>query len=252
MKTMISTIIGLGMTFCAGLVMAQDDEMPDVFTYATYFYCDVGNEETADTIMERNAPLWDKLVDDGAILGWGWMSHHTGGQWRRIRWHQSDSLVGAMAALDTMTDVVEKKYGEDDAANADFAAACPRHDDYVWQLENGMSGEARGKAGFSVYYKCDIAREERADEIIEAHAKPILDKMVEDGGLTSWGWQSHLIGGSVRRLQTMTAEDLPTLLTSRTALIEAMYPEDDAMGIEFADICGPHVDYIWDLDLGKP
>ena len=67
---------------------------------------------------------------------------------------------------------------------------------------------------------------------------------------TSWTSKSR-IGGKVRRLQTMTAKDLPTLLTSRAAVIEAMYPEDSATGQEFVDICGPHVDYIWNNLLGK-
>ena len=56
-------------------------------------------------------------------------------------------------------------------------------------------------------------------------------------------------GGKVRKLQTMTAKDLPTLLAARAEAIESMYPDDSAMGQEFADICGSHVDYIWNAQL---
>jgi hypothetical protein len=38
--------------------------------------------------MKRNAPILDGLVEDGTILAWGWLKHHTGGDWRRIRYHQ--------------------------------------------------------------------------------------------------------------------------------------------------------------------
>ena len=251
MKKIAMAFTGLAVMLCTGIAHAQDEDTPETYTYATYFYCNVADEGAADKLMERDAEVMDKLVDDKAIKAWGWMSHHTGGQWRRTRWHQSDSIVGALEALDTIGAALEKKFGEDDQASADFARACPRHDDYLWQLEGGKGSGERGKVGFSVYFVCDSGREARADEIMESHAKPFLDKMVEDGSLSSWGWQSHIIGGKVRRLQTMTAKDLPTLLTSRAAVIEAMYPEDSATGQEFVDICGPHVDYIWNNLLGK-
>jgi len=251
MRKIFTAMIGLGTVWFAGNVLAQDDEQPDVYTYATYFYCNVGKQDAADKVMERNAPVMDKLVDDGAIGAWGWMSHHTGGQWRRIRWHQSDSIIGALEALDTMQDAIEKEFGEDDAAAAEFSEACPRHDDYLWQVVDGKFGDKRGKVGFSVYFTCDITREGRADEIMAARGKPLLDKMVDDGKLDTWGWQTHVIGGKVRKLQTMTAKDLPTLIAARTEAIQLMYPDDSAMGQEFAEICGSHVDYIWNNELGK-
>jgi len=251
MKRIVLAVIGLGVMLSAGIALAQEEDKPETYTYATYHYCDVSMEEAADKLMERNAPIMDKLVDDGAIKAWGWMSHHTGGQWRRIRWHQSDSVIGALEALDTIGAAIEKKYGENDKAADAFSKACPRHDDYLWQMVDGKGSGERGKVGFSVYYVCDSVRENRADEIMASHAKPFLDKMVDDGSLSSWGWQSHVIGGKVRKLQTMTAKDLPTLLASRAAIIAAMYPEDSAAGQEFTEICGPHDDYIWNNELGK-
>ena len=248
MRKIVLAVIGLGFCLSAPIVMADEHETPERFTYATYFWCDAGLEGPADDYVMRNGEIYDKMVEDGDILGWGWMSHHTGGLWRRLRWHQTDSLEGVIAATDAMAAAVEEKYGEDDEAGLGFSKACPRHVDYVWQVENGTVGAERGKVGFSVYHRCDIGREERADEIVAEHVAPIMNKMVEDGELTSWGWQSHVIGGGFRKLQTMSAKDLPTLLKARTASIQAIYGEDDAIGEEFVDICGPHVDYIWNLD----
>jgi hypothetical protein len=99
---------------------------------------------------------------------------------------------------------------------------------------------------------CDINREERADEIVAEHVAPILDQFVEDGKLTSWGWMSHVVGGRFRRLQTMTAPDLSTLMQARTDAIDAIYAEDNEAGTEFSAICGPHVDYIWNIVHEKP
>ena len=247
MKKTLMAFIGLALSVWAPALLAQDDKKPDRFTYATYFYCNNGMEDAADDYVERNAAVYDKLVDDGKMLAWGWMSHHTGGKWRRIQWHQGATLAGVFAASDAMGAAVEEKFGKEDAAGKAFGAACPEHDDYVWQVTDGMSGVDRGTVGFSVYHKCDIAREERADEIVAKHVAPALNKMVEDGKLTSWGWQSHVIGGGIRKLQTMSAKDLPTLLAARTASIEAIYGEDDKVGEEFVDICGPHADYVWNM-----
>ena len=248
---MILTGAGLATCLLAFGAMAQDDEASR-FTYATYFHCKVGAEEAADAMMERDAPILDGLVDDGAILGWGWLAHHTGGDWRRIRWHQSDTIEGAMNALQTIGDAIAEVHGEDDEASQAFADACPRHDDYLWQVEAGTVGKERGTVGFSVYHFCDINREDRADEIVEEHVVAILDKMVEDGKLTTWGWQSHVIGGKARRLQTMTATDIGTLLSARQEAIDTIYAEDDKLGEEFSEICGPHVDYVWNIVHEKP
>ena len=239
-----------GLILIAGTAIAQDEESAR-FTYATYFHCNAENEEAADAIMERDAEIIDGLVDDGTILAWGWLSHHTGGDWRRIRYHQSDTIEGAMTALEKVNDAITEVRGEDDEAAAAFAAACPRHDDYLWQVEAGVAGEERGSVGFSVYHTCDINREDRADEIVREHVAPILDQMVEDGKLTTWGWQSHVIGGSIRRLQTMTAQDMGSLLSARQETIDLIYAENEAAGTEFSEICGPHVDYVWNIDHEK-
>ena len=226
--------------------LAQEEDAQR-YTYATYYHCDVGMEDKADAFWMRNAPILDGLVEDGTILTWGWLAHHTGGDWRRIRYHQAASPEAAMEALEAMAAAIEEVHGADDPAGADFSAACPRHDDYLWQVEAGTAGKERGKVGFSVYHFCDINREDRADEIVAEHVAPILDQMVEDEKITTWGWQSHVIGGRVRRLQTMTAVDMGALLSARQEAIATIYEEDNAAGTELSEICGPHVDYIWNI-----
>lgn len=246
MKIMRYIGVGVGISLLSLAAMAQDDQQA-LYSYATYFYCNTSKEDAADALMERDAPILDGLVEDGTIQGWGWLAHHTGGTWRRIRYHTTDSVEGAMTALETMNDAVTEVHGEDDAAAQAFAEACPKHDDYLWQLESGNAGDERGSVGFSVYHYCDINREDRADELVKDHVAPILDKMVEDGKLNSWGWMSHVIGGKIRRLQTMTASDLGTLLKAREEAIDTIYDEASAAGTEFSGICGNHTDYVWNL-----
>jgi hypothetical protein len=75
---------------------------------------------------------------------------------------------------------------------------------------------------------------------------------VKAGKLTSWGWQSHWVGGKYRRLQTMTGSDHKSLLKARGELIEEMYAEDSKAGEEFTDICGSHSDYMWNIQIETP
>ena len=229
----------------AGMTIAQEDEEPSIFTYATYLYCDTSKEDAADADAAKNVATMDKLVEDGVITGWGWMAHHTGGQWRRINYYNATSIQGLFDGQVAIGEALTAANGEDDEGDG---GACPRHDDYIWQAENGGGGDdGRGEAGFSVYYTCDIVREGRADEIVDEYVAPIMNKLVEDGALSSWGWSSHVIGGKYRRLQTMTAPDHKTLLAGRAAALDEVYAENSALGGEFAEICGPHTDYMWNI-----
>ena len=250
MQFIKTTIALLGIATIATTAVAQEEENPSVFTYATYFYCDVNGQDRVDEIVKTQyAPVYDQMVKESKMLGWGWLSHHTGGKWRRIQYYQASSVAGL---LDAQSEMNKRLDGLDDKADQDFGKICNAHEDYIWEAETGSSGDGRGDAGFSVYYTCDQAREERADEIFAKDLGPIFDKYVAAGKLTSWGWSSHWVGGSFRRLQTMTAPDHKSLLAARAELIEEMYAEENKAGQEFNEICGSHVDYMWDIELETP
>ena len=85
-------------------LVAQDEEAPaDTYFYATYFYCKVTTQERADELIKAHTvPVYDAAVADGTIKGWGWLAHHTGGKWRRVIYHTSDSVAGVLAAQKTL------------------------------------------------------------------------------------------------------------------------------------------------------
>ena len=80
---------------------------------------------------------------------------------------------------------------------------------------------------------------------------PTLDRMVTDGKIKSWGWNEHIVGGEYRRLATISASDVKTLMAARAELIEAMY-EKNPLGDTFSEICGPHADYLWEIKFSNP
>jgi len=255
MKIIKTMAIAAGLTALTLACVAQEEEEATTFTYATYFSCGGGPLARVDEIMADDADRMNGFVADGTISNWGWLAHHTGGQWQRVSYYQADSMDALLDAGDKI-----QGGGDDDDADADDAAAddaddgpgfgqiCPRHDDYIWQVENGSDSETRGEAGFSVYHVC-TGDEERADELVDEHVAPILNGLVEEGKLTSWGWSSHVVGGRFRKLQTMTATDMKSLMAARGESIAAIYAEDNALGQEFSDICGAHVDYMWNIQL---
>ena len=89
-----------GLVALATNAVAQEDEGPSRYTYATYFYCDVTGQERADEIVKSSqAPVYDKLVAEGKMSSWGWLAHHTGGKWRRLQYHQAPSIEALLLGL---------------------------------------------------------------------------------------------------------------------------------------------------------
>jgi hypothetical protein len=231
---------------------AQEAEKPaENYIYATYFYCNTATQEQADElIMKNTAPIYDAAVADGTITRWGWLAHHTGGKWRRVQYHASNSIEGLLTAQETLQERMEAA----GVANDGFAEICGAHDDYIWKTEAGNTLDVtRGKAALSVYEVCDTNREERALEIVKTVFAPVLDKAVADGKLTSWGWNSHILGGEYRALQLMSAKDFPSLMKARAEIIETIYGDgDNAVANEYSEICGSHADYLWEIQHEKP
>jgi hypothetical protein len=238
--------------------MAQEDEdapsnyIYSSYIYSSYYYCGGGPLSRVDEITAEGAPVMDGLVEDGTLTSWGWYAHHTGGGWMRLGYHTADSLQGAVDGIDAIQAAFDALPDDDDDADEDqmnFGQICYRHDDYIWRtvVGTGGGGDASPEAGLSSYHVCDVAREERADEIVKEHVAPIMTKLVEDGKLMGWGWSVHEVGGRFRKLQTMVGADHKSVLAARAEALELIYADNNAAGVELSEICGAHVDYMWNI-----
>ena len=253
MKTLVrlSVIALLIAVPFSAIAQKKDEEKKLGYVYATYFQCDTSQEWKADAIAENVfAPIYNAAVDDGTIMAWGWMAHHTGGHWRRILYRVSPTLEGTLDAQKTISKRVQEAAGK---MADELGAVCSSHDDYIWQQMVGSKTRERGAAAFSVYLECEQAGEDRADEIMEKVLAPIYNEYVGEGKLTSWGWARHIVGGEYRRLSTMSAADFKTILKIRGDIIERLSAADaPAEAKEFWSICDGHVDYMWDIKQEKP
>lgn len=224
--------------------MAQgEDNGPASFTYGTYLYCDVATQAQLDDVIdEYDKPVLDKAVADGRMSGWGYYSHMTGGEWRRLQYHTAPTLE---AALHNQETIFAEIYADNEEAGQARSNACSGHDDYIWADLNSGGGDADESpaSSLSVYYVCDVTRETETDEMVAETYAPILNQMVEDGKLMSWGWMAHRVGGKYRRLQTFFGASHAANLAARAELLQ----QTGGQNTEFGKICGSHTDYLWNI-----
>ena len=231
----------------AGAAQAQD-KPKESFTYATYYVCDVTKQERADEIFkELDKPFYDAAVADGSITAYGYNAHQTGGRWRRVQYSMAPTI---QALLDAQKKIGDQSEAKNATLGEEFGKICNSHDDYIWRRAAGSVGSvAPGGASFSTYYVCD-AREVQADALVEQVFAPVYDKMVADGKLKSWGWLEHIVGGQFRRLATMSATDMKSLMAARADINTAL--TDNPLGDTFTEICDSHADYMWEVRFSNP
>jgi hypothetical protein len=242
--TIRMTLSFLGcLVFCA-TAPAQEQKPPESYIYSTYFVCDVTGQDRSDEIVKQlDEPFWAAAVSDGTVTGWGWFAHHTGGKWRRVQYYRAPTIDALIAAQKKVGDQIDAKNKK---MSTEFGTICNSHDDYIWRVVAGKGNDGpRGAAAFSVYYECDINREAEADALVKDVFAPLYDKMVTEGKLKSWGWNEHIVGAQYRRLATLTADDMSSLMQARAAIIDAM--DKNPLGRTFDAICGPHADYLWEI-----
>ena len=240
----IATALLFGLVSVA--CIAQDDDAPAGFTYSTYYVCDVATQGAMDAVVEANEKaVFDKWVEEGKLIAWGYLSHYTGGRWRRAQYHVSPTMADA---LNNQSAIFTEIYSDNEDGGQARSDACAAHDDYIWAIDQGSGvGTDRGDVSLSVYYVCELTRQERADEIVAEAQAPKLNQMQEDGMIASWGWSSHRIGGRYRRLQTITGADYASVVQARGELLQHVNENHSDLGDEFSDICGSHSDYLWDI-----
>jgi hypothetical protein len=219
------------------------DKPAESYIYGTYYVCDVTLQERSDEIFNAlDKQFYDAAVADGSLTGYGLYAHQTGGKWRRLVYSTAPSIEALLDAQKKIGDQIDAKNKKLDT---EFGKICNSHDDYIWRRIAGNAGSTSpGGAAFSTYFVCD-SREVQADAIVTQVFAPMYDKLVADGKLKSWGYLEHIVGGQYRRVATMGAADMKTLMAARAEINQAL--TDNPLGDTFTDICDSHTDYMWEV-----
>lgn len=250
MNKSVIAICLLALALLAGESFAQDQGAKANYVYATYFVCSPDGESRADEIIHSSfKPHYDAAVEHGDILSWSWMQHYVGGNWRRVLVIIAPDISSLLDASGALGEIISDQTPE---AGRAFSRICSSHDDYIWETTPGIGmaaiTEDRGAAGFSVYMRCDMNGEERADELVAKVFAPIYNKHVGEGELTSWNWLKHHVGGEWRRLLIMGASDHKTLMKARDSILADFDDRKvERAATETNKICDSHQDYMWDI-----
>ncbi|HXV59516.1 MAG TPA: hypothetical protein VEK15_02395 [Vicinamibacteria bacterium] len=98
---------------------------------------------------------------------------------------------------------------------------------------------------FAIYYRCNQAKEVRADEIYRQIVAPVAQKHVDLGHLTTSLWLSHNQGGPWRRIWAVLGTDMNQMMDVRAAIVEELGSKNAAEMNELQEACSSHDDYIW-------
>jgi hypothetical protein len=211
--------------------------------------CDLNQQDRADEIFNQlDKPILDAAKADGTITAYGYNAHNTGGRWRRVSYYMAPSIE---ALLDAGKKIGDQAEARNKKLSDEFTRICNAHDDYIWhRLAGSIGTTSPGGASFSTYFVCDATREAEADALVKQVFAPVYDKLVADGKLKSWGWLEHIVGSQYRRLATMGAIDMKSLMAARAAVVQAL--EDNPLGDTFTAICDSHADYMWEVRHSNP
>ena len=246
-----AVVLAVCITLGVGSVLAAEEEVVQEeqdLIIGEYYVCDMNRELFADVLVEEAiGPIYQRHVDSGEFTGWGWLAHNYGGRWRRLLFSTGNDLGTMLAARSKILEELQAEIADEER---EFLSICGSHDDLFWSLVAGPNtGEViaggLGPVTYSIYYACDQARQERADEIVQQLFTPHINELVESGQLTSWGWYAHVIGGRFRRMMTHSGMSHAALIDAVNSYNEAASAENQAMANEFSQICGSHQDYLW-------
>lgn len=235
-------------------VAAAQEEDESAYVYASYYECGPGMGAAVATLRDDWGPILQAPMQSGAIAAWGVMTHNTGNPWSVVAYEVGNDLPALMSALEAGIAEYFEQHPEEGAA---FGEACPRHEDYVWVTDTGSEAGAgiamgRPEAGLSVYWVCDEATESVADLIVQNLWAPILDRMVEEGSIRSWGWLEHYLGGKYRRLLVTDGTSHADLIAARDRLEQESAEEDPYLATAFSNVCNGHTDVLYDIVAGAP
>lgn len=255
MSKLVAGVVFFASATLSVAAFGQDPESQSGFAYVTYFECNQAAEARADEIVARNySPHYNLALEHGEIASWSWLTHYVGGKWRRALVLTATNMDDLLDSAGALGEIIAEATPE---AGRAFSEACPRHEDYIWTTSPGIggvtAGEGRADAGFSVYYRCDPSQEERADEIMRDVIGPEYDGLVAEGGLVTWTWLQHLVGGEYRRVLSATGNDHKTIMAARAKLLANLNNGRTKRPFtQFREICPSHEDYMWDIQIENP
>lgn len=230
---------------------ATAQQAPPPMIMSAYYRCDLSRQARADTIYRQVvAPLLDKQVQAGRLTGYSFFAHRFGGVYRRLDSWTAPGIEQLIAAQEA---VMQEWNQTNPKSVAEFNGICGSHDDYIWTRILGPIGTAGAAPApgtgflYSRYFTC--ADEATADMAMETTYADIMNKHLAAGHIVAWGWLSHYMGGTVRRVLNWTGPDLMSVLKAEEMISADM--ANHYMWGPFSRGCNSHTDYVWSSQVSR-
>lgn len=109
---------------------------------------------------------------------------------------------------------------------------------------NDMPENSNGITAVS-YYKCDFDKVSDAIQLSNNTAGPILDRLVDEGKLTSWGVLTHLWGDEWNLIMYFNAQSVAAYQRTWDEMLGELMEEHPDFMESFSDMCSEHKDNIY-------
>ena len=220
------TVWVVGFVVCVFLALSlslsaqqtAQSEKPTVYTYVAEW--SVPRAQWAD--MDKNAdaerPILDKLIADGTLVSYGVYTNiiHQEGEPTHGSWFSATSEGNLLKALEAI-------YAQPSLVTSPVQGAS-KHWDRIFQstIYNGKPGKS---AGYLTYTRWQLKQGQmRAyNELMKRTLNPVLDKLVADGTITSYGtdYDDYHTGPIGVIYEYMTVPDAASLDKANKVLEEA-------------------------------
>lgn len=173
--------------------MAQEEDRGPI-TWLAFSKVKPGQTEAAVKLTLEDKELMDRLMADGTVMSWGLgmpINHNPGDLWNHVQWvtleswDKIDAWVGAvmqtMTSMDEETQKARMKRAEEIYVDGSHFDEVMRHN--IISSGNGAAPK--------YYYLADFtAQPGKGEGLVKFFGEqvvPVLDKLVADGALTSYG-----------------------------------------------------------------
>jgi hypothetical protein len=180
---------------CSSLANAQTEE-PTPLTWVRYFTVEPGHsDEFKDLILEYDAPIFDKLIEDGNAVTWGMLSPftRTGEDWTHAiwitapSWESYDKLMeGFMTAEEARTESQNKKIDDKFLGIVDVASI----HDKVFRHQKLIDSNADDPEPHYIRFGFYRVKPEHADGAADLYgdiAGPVYAQLDEQGVINAAG-----------------------------------------------------------------
>jgi hypothetical protein len=169
----------------------------------SYYQCDWADVfEWQQQLDSLSKPIWQELVNEGKVGGWGILVHDFAGYENLIMWRTGNSLEQIEAAQDEATRRMMERHPDAPMVG------CADHRDGIYTMGPNTGPNQEGFNNMVVsYYMCDGGQRDEIAASIDSLMRPTAQEMVDEGMFGTWGILVHDWAGRENIILYRSAKD---------------------------------------------